>query len=376
MLDTSNSAPSAENTTAQPADTPSASEAIEAKKESEPADERAAMEKAYDDIVAKLDADEKEDAEPPKADKETKRGPDGKFASDKPAQETAVKTAEGQQPAQAPVEPAKPAIAPPVSWSAEMKAKFGSLPPEVQTYVAERDKEVAQALSRLGSTAKTAEPFLQVAEQHLDYLKTRGIENPAVAFDKLLKFQRFMDSDPHAAITHLASEYGVKLDPNQDPETPQRESRELLALRNEIQSLKEENQRIAGHLSAQEHARQEAKRSDVLGLIEKFAADKPDWAEVESDVYQQVQVIRPQHPTASNQELLEKAYQAAIWANPKTRDRMLKAEAEKLLKAKNERGRNAREAASFNVSSVPGATPQFSNERAYLESIYDQAMAS
>src|SRR5512146_557213 len=92
---------------------------------------------------------------------EQPRNEAGQFVSDKPqapADEQPVETAtesvpegadaapdesqpSGENDAQADTEVAPPAVEPPASWSDERKAKFRELPPELQEYTAQRERE-------------------------------------------------------------------------------------------------------------------------------------------------------------------------------------------------------------------------------------------
>lgn len=57
------------------------------------------------------------------------------------------------QPETPAVEPAKPAIEPPASWSAEKRATWATLPPDVQEYVAQREADAHKAISEKGQRA-------------------------------------------------------------------------------------------------------------------------------------------------------------------------------------------------------------------------------
>lgn len=376
MSDLTDSTPAAENAASQAADTPADTGAPE--KASEPQDERAAMSEAYDKIVAKLDAEEADAAADPteKPAKTTPpKGPDGKFQSTKPKDETAAKATEDQQPTQAPVEPAKPVIDAPVSWSAEMKQKFGTLPPDVQEYVAHRDKETAQVLSRLGNTSKQAEPFFKVAEQHWDYLKSKGLDHPAAAFDRLVQFQRFMDQNPEAAIRRLAEGYGVSLG---GPEGAERTAPDpqVSRLQQQLEDANAQIMKLRSTFEAEQQRTVDFQQQQVLNTIDEFARDKSDWNDVAADVVEMAMLARQQNPNATIKTLLQQAYDRAVWANPKSREARIKAEAERALKERQKKATDARGAAAFNVSSAPVPAGQFQSERDYLGHIYDQAMAN
>lgn len=81
----------------------------------------------------------------------------GRFESraiDQAADTAPVETETTTDQPTAPVaEPASPVIEPPASWSAEQRAKWATLPPDVQEYVAQRESEAHKAISEKGSRA-------------------------------------------------------------------------------------------------------------------------------------------------------------------------------------------------------------------------------
>lgn len=70
------------------------------------------------------------------------------------------------QPETITAEPAAPAIEPPSSWSAEQRAKWATLPPDVQEYVAQRESEAHKAISEKGQRAAMYDAVEQAIGEH------------------------------------------------------------------------------------------------------------------------------------------------------------------------------------------------------------------
>jgi hypothetical protein len=70
------------------------------------------------------------------------------------------------QPETTTAEPATPAIEPPSSWSAEKKAIWSLLPPDAQSYVAQRESEAHKAISEKGQRAAMYDAVEQAIGEH------------------------------------------------------------------------------------------------------------------------------------------------------------------------------------------------------------------
>ena len=288
-----------------------------------PAPESAPPETVEDDLDAELrSVFQKATREP------AIRDDNGRFASKTP--ETPATEPEGkvdQPPEQEAVKAQeKPApIDGPASWSAEMKAKFGTLPPDVQQYVAQRDKETHEAISRLGQAVKTYEPVGKLLEQHQDTFRSKGLTYDQ-GLSQLLDAQRALDRNPVAAIAQLANVYGVDLARFANPENANPQNEALLS---QVRELTQELQTLKGTMTQRERYESDKRQNELVSFVEKFAADKADFNDLADDISAHLTALRSQHPKLSQSELLEKAYDAARWSNPAARERLLAAQAEK-----------------------------------------------
>lgn len=274
------------------------------------------------------------------------RGEGGKFAAkeqnEPPTEAAETKDLAADQTAEKVVEQAKPAIDAPISWSAEQKAKWATLPPDVQTYIAQRDKEYHDAFSRAGAQIKEFEPFRDVIEPLKGYAKTLGVGEGQV-IKNLLQAAQYLDQNPKAAIEWLARSRGIDLrgysEQSQDPP-------EVAALRAELAARDERIAKIESHLTVQQRQQEEASTAELTRQIADFAKDKPHFEAVKA-----VMAGLLQSGAAGT---LQDAYDRAIYADPTIRqsiladqqkaaeDKRKKDEAEKLAAAKKAQGVNVK----------------------------------
>lgn len=330
-----------------------------------------------DDLDAALrEVFEKANAEP------VERDETGRFKSKNPAPVAAdPNSVESKDQAQdtTAIEAQKPApIESPVSWSADMKAKFATLPPDVQQYVMQRDKEVISEISKLGNHAKFFEPIGQVLREFTDTFKSKNVSYQD-GVRQLLAAQQKLDANPVQGLLHIAQAYGIDLGRLADPNNPGPSMQEQ-ALLSQVNTLQQKIQQLEGHVA--HRATQEAKQQQesLLGLVEKFSSDKPDFEELSDDIFAQITAIRAKDPSLSNDQLLAKAYEAAQWANPKSRTALLekqaKSEAAKSLDDAKKNAETAKKAAGFNVKGQPKANTANDDLDAELRRVYAKAQAA
>lgn len=312
-----------------------------------------------------------------------KRDDTGQFASDNPVAEGAEPAADAtvkkiDQPSDAAQEPVKPpAIEAPNSWSAEMKAKFGALPPEAQQYIADREREAHQAITQKGEQIKAFEPIRQTLDQHREVFVKNGVTE-AEGISKLLAADRFLESNPVEAIKWLANSYGVDLrqfvtgNPQQDQS--QQPSSEVFQLRRELAEIK-------NSLTARERSEQQAQTATVAQTIEKFASENPYFNDVEDELMGMIPVIKSKEPGLNYTEVLKKAYDRAVYANPDVRQR-LQADQQKAAEDKRkadeaEAVRKAKQAGGINQRSTQGTSPtKGASMEDTMSQVYDRLMSN
>lgn len=272
-----------------------------------------------------------------------------------PEQAAPESTKTPDQPEKAATEQAPtPAIDAPQSWSAEMKAKFASLPPDIQTYVAERDRDVAAQISRMGNQIKAHEPVRAILEQHRDYFQRIGRE-PADAFRQFVNASRHLDQDAPAAIRTLAQMYRVDLKALAEGQSQQQPAAPAVDPRLEAR-LRRMELETANRTKAETASREKS----IVETIERFAGDKshPYFADLQDEIAAQLHGIDPELPA---EKRLEMAYDKARWAHPTIRERILsdqrKADEDKRKADAEKAAKEAKRQGQINHRPGPGSTP-------------------
>lgn len=256
-------------------------------------------------------------------------------APDAPVTEVAVQTAETPQ------EQGKPAIDAPVSWTAEQKAKWATLPPDTQAYIAQRDKESHEAISRAGQQIKAFEPIGKVIEQFAHVFQKNGLQ-PHDGIARMMAVNEMLEANPRAAIAEIAKAYGVNL----SGETEQNASPENAR----VAELEAKLAKVESHLTAQQRQQLQAENNALAREIADFAKDKPH--------FESVRKVMAGLMNSGAAETMQDAYDKAIYADPTIRQ-SLQVEAQtraeeqrKVDEAK--RVAAAKKAAGVNVRSSPG----------------------
>jgi hypothetical protein len=275
------------------------------------------------------------------------KGQDGRFVAKNGEAKPEPNSADQPQAAQ--VEPAKPAIEAPQSWSAEARAHWAKLPPEAQQYIAQREGEAHKEITSRGEKLKAFEPLDGVLQSYKDDLSRRGVQ-PAQAVAMLLEAQRKLDADPLGGLVNIGLTYGIDLRPLLQGQAPvvSQSHPEVEAIKRELSELKQQQ-------TARAQQEEQATVSKAEALVSEFKKDKPYFQDVEAEMLALIPAFRQRHPEASHKDLLDKAYDAAIHANATIRERILtdqrKAEEAKRAEEAAKRAEEARKSGKVNVRS-------------------------
>lgn len=267
----------------------------------------------------------------------------GKFVSPNPKPEAPVAAVDEKPVEAAPETEAKPeaeqaktTVEAPRAWTAEAKAKWAALPPDVQQYVSSRENELHQTKSDMGRLAAEYKPTYEVLSQHKDYIQAVGKPVPQLLND-MLAASRALDTDPGGTIKALARMYGVDLgqlwDPSEQPPDPK------------VTALERENARLQSMHQQRAASEQAAREAQYNGLVEQFLTKNPDAKALTRDMAPLIQAIQLEKPTLEPTAVLQEAYERAAWANPATREARLKSQQEVAERARVEAAKKAAEAA-------------------------------
>ena len=295
----------------------------------------------------------------------------GKFAprTATPAEAAAVTTEITAE--EAPAEPAtdqpnEPAaettavssIAPPNSWSAEKKALWANVPPDLQSYIGEREAQAHQAITRAGEQIKAFEPLARVLQQHGDTF-TRNNLQPHDGVARLLAMESWLGQDPVTAVKEIAKAYGVDLtglnqqQPAQpavgEQGTPAQDPR-VSTVQAELAETKAELKKVTSYLTAQQREQIESSNAALARQIADFAKERPHFEAVRKHMGALM--------SADESLTLEQAYDQASYAIPEIRNRILadqrKTDEDKKAKERAAQVAAAKKAGSVNVKSATG----------------------
>lgn len=256
-------------------------------------------------------------------------------------------------------EPPPAAISAPQSLPAELKALWEKAPPELKPLLewkATREAESHKRISELGQTVKAYEPIRNVIDHYKADFQARNID-PARGFASLMEVQRMLDSDFVSGINEIARVYGK---PSPFASSPaegdsNESSQQVRSLETKIANLEKQLGQTREHVMADIRSKQEQEMANLTALVDEFSKEKTEFAEIESDVVAQIHAIRSAEPGLDSKTLLARAYEAAQWANPKTRAKLQeaarKADEDKRAEEAKKKAEDAKKAARLNVKS-------------------------
>ena len=292
------------------------------------------------------------------------RGDDGRFKAKDTAQDTASETPD-QPETQKAAEPQAEAIEPPSSWSAEVKAKWATLPPDVQRYVLDRESQTHKAITEKGQRASLYDAIEQAIGENKTALVAEYGDIPR-AVQMLVNVSTQAGRDPLRFIEWFAGQRGIDLRAHfagqaGQPAAPADPMQHALV--NEVTQLKQHIERQQAE-TLQSTISQFEQAKDASGN-----PLRPHFADVRTDMGRLI--------ASGAAQGLEDAYAKAVrmndavWAKTQAAEeakRAEKAKAEAAVKAA-----DAKKAASINMRSrgaVSGSPSQPQDTRSSLEAVY------
>lgn len=279
------------------------------------------------------------------------------------------------QPDEEALEPENPAIEAPKSWSAEMKEKWAELPPAAQEYIAQREREAHDQISRMGQELGHYRPVGELVGQYQHVFDRNGVTFED-GFNRLMAAQELLERDPLKGLAAIAQTFGVDLvkafggqAQGQRPQNP------------EVSHLQRKISQLEGMLTSQQrnqYAQQIAEQRQILSATEQQVAA---WSEGK----EHFETVRQKMAQLINSGLandLDDAYEQAIMLDKDIRQQVeAKREAERQAKereAQEKAVQQAKRAAKTNTgkrSARPNPGKNWDDD-AYLSSLYDSVVGS
>ncbi|MCR4339650.1 MAG: hypothetical protein NUW01_07160 [Gemmatimonadaceae bacterium] len=339
---------------------------------------REALESAYVEESEKAEAPPSEQApvetqaateKPTRAEGRARR-PDGTFAPHKATEASApsgekaaqvdpaaaVAAGAAQQP------PAPAAVEAPKSWTPEARQLFEKADPALRQYIAQREDQmhrgVQQLHARFGQKAQIADEFIEAQRPYEAIIRAEG-GTPIAAFKELLNaayvVRRGTPEQKVALVLNTCRDFGIDLNKviasaNEQPQPQSQPSFDPNAIRQIIEAefTQRDNQ---------------ARVASATDIITSFGAEKdgqgqplrPHFEAIRKDMVPIVASLRQANPSMAKAEVLQQAYDRAVWANPDTRAKLLHAQEEKRqAEARNKAAQAAKAAVS--VTGAPGVS--------------------
>lgn len=229
-----------------------------------------------------------------------------------------------QEPAQAPVEEV---ITAPNSYKQEYKDSFGSLPHDWQKYLATREKEMEQGLSRARNEYNWVN---NIYNPRKDALTAQGYNNAQEYFETLVGIADALEKNPAATISQLQSIYGSN---NNNPSQ----------IEQQINSLAQSQQEMKNYITAVQNERIVNEWNSFVNAKDEAGNPKHPYLE---DVKDEMKALF----NAGLAKNYDDAYNRAIWQVESVRNKML-AEKNKANLAQKASEAQKVKAAAFNPSS-------------------------
>lgn len=278
----------------------------------------------------------------------------------------------------------KPKVKAPVSWSRKDRAVFEKLDPEAQEIVSrrelERDKALQRATTDRANLEKAVKPLIELSEKVKDISRVAKVK-PHEFIDTLVQADQEARKDPVGFIERFAEANGVDLkilaegdkDSAWDSEMHQA-AQTIRQLQAQVEALSQQQQSITQQATqAQQQAQFAPGQAAVLQF---FQGEKLQDLEADPHLLDRViveaEIIRRNDPGASPHEVLEEAYENAVYASPTLRQAYQQRKAHAQQEARRQELEAARKRQGLR-SSAPGAraAKQYGSTRARIEAIYD-----
>lgn len=266
-----------------------------------------------------------------------------------------------------------PAIDAPMSWSADKKAMWSSIPPEVRPYIAQREMEAHQQISRMGQEVARYRPYGELIEAKQEVFDRNGF-NAIDGLNRLFEAQERLEQDPLQGLAAIAQSFGIDLaaafggqpgqqmDPNAVPPQVQQLTQTVRQLEQKL-AQRENTERAQAERDTQ------ARREEAKSQVTKWSEGKTHFAN------EAVRTLMGTLMSNGQANDLDDAYDKACHAVPEVRQ-AITAEAEKAAVAKKladdaKAAAEAKKARGVNAGSRPGkpAAGGKWDDDSYLESV-------
>ena len=244
----------------------------------------------------------------------------------------------------APAEPTE-VITAPNSYKQEYKDTFNQLPTEWQKYLATREKEVEQGLSKARNQYSWVD---KVYNDRREALAAQGYNSAQDYINDLVFISDALAKDPTATLEALRSNYGIEAS-----------GQENNALQRQLMALQQTVNQQQSYLNAQ---RQES----IMNALNAFMNAKDESGNAKHIYFDDVRDEMVALLKSGLAKDYEDAYNQAVWRVESVRNKMIAAQAKAELEQKTATAQKAKTAA-FEPTSKTEGTPKKLSLREELE---------
>ena len=244
----------------------------------------------------------------------------------------------------APAEPTE-VITAPNSYKQDFKDSFNQLPTEWQKYLATREKEVEQGLSKARNQYSWVD---KVYNDRREALAAQGYNSAQDYINDLVLISDALAKDPTATLEALRSNYGIEAN-----------GQENNALQRQLMALQQTVNQQQSYLNAQ---RQES----IVNALNAFMNAKDESGNAKHIYFDDVRDEMVQLLKSGLAKDYEDAYNQAVWRVESVRNKMIAAQAKAELEQKTATAQKAKTAA-FEPTSKTEGTPKKLSLREELE---------
>lgn len=239
----------------------------------------------------------------------------------------------------------KPRVEAPISMPATVKAKWETLPEDVQQYWSNREADIHRMMTAPDGELRIGREMKEALTPYTPMFQHLGVAPKELVSDLMNKVHLLNTGSPDQKVQllhHIAQQYGVDLSGTQpEPIDPKYQH-----LERQIQQLSQ----MANPQAIEERLQTKLLNDKVSSEIEAFASNP------KNVYYDQVKTHMGSLFKANQAKDLQDAYDQACWANPNIRSTMLEAKAAE--DAQKRRLENeAKRKAGASVNGSPSGTP-------------------
>lgn len=231
-----------------------------------------------------------------------------------PADKSANGAPDGRVP-EAVVAPAEAALATaPNTWSAQAKAKWPTLDPELRAYITSREAEMHRGITKMDDERHFAKEMQRATAPYEAIIRASGVSIPQAVEQVLNTAYILRTADPMTKareIAQVCQQYGVDLRLLAQPQGEQNP---------QVQALQQRLAQMEGQFNQRQQAEKQQLEQQVLNAVETFGQDPkhPHFKAVSAHMGALMQ--------SGEAKDMDQAYEMAVWARPDIRSQLLAAQ--------------------------------------------------